>query len=548
MRQSQMQMFRCSFALILTLSASAWQASPPAGQPGTVRGQITSITGEPLRKADVTLQPTRGNQVPPSMSTTDAAGVFVFDNVTPGSYALTAQRTGYVRSEAMRRPGAPAALAVTIGAGQDVSGLVIKLTPHSVVTGKVFDEDGDPMYGANVNVLEERYFRGRRMLSPRANGTVNDLGEYRIAGLAPGRYFIAVEPRNEMGRVRGRVRRVQTESDTNFVTVYYPGVMEQSQATPIEIAAGQEMRGADVPMRKIPTVHLRGRVVDGSGNPVTNTAVMVMNGDEPAGGAVGRSMGVVRGADGAFDIPGIAPGNYLLIVNRMVRDAGRSTGTLRVQVGSQDVDGLVIRMADPAQVSGVIRADDNPDLRSIRVSLDPMESLPMDMHSSRNLAEGNVFTIPGVTHGKYRFDVVGAPDGYYLKSVQIAGQEVLESGIAVSGSVAGVEVILAKGAASVGGTITGAEGKPLSQGVVALVPPAGKRDHWRLFKTAMANQEGAYAFRNLPPGEYTLIAYSPGSDPTAVQNPEYLKQYESKGTVVKLAESASETEALKVVE
>ena len=113
---------------------------------------------------------------------------------------------------------------------------------------------------------------------------------------------------------------------------------------------------------------------------------------------------------------------------------------------------------------------------------------------------------------------------------------------------AGLELSLAKGAVNVEGSVTDADGKGAGQSLIALVPPPDKRDQWRLFKTSMADQNGRFCFWNLSPGEYTLLAFGSGGDPSVVQNPEYLKQIESKGTVVKPGENARESVQLKVIE
>jgi hypothetical protein len=182
------------------------------------------------------------------------------------------------------------------------------------------------------------------------------------------------------------------------------------------------------------------------------------------------------------------------------------------------------------------------------VTLDPMDNTAFDMQSSRTIGEGNTFTVPGIPPGNYRVDVFGAPDGYYVKSVQVGGQNYLESGLAISSNLTGVEIILSKGATTVEGTVVDSDSKPVTQGVVALIPPAGKRDQWRLFKTALSDQGGRFTLRNLAPGEYTLLAFGAGEDASAVQNPEYLKRVESKGAVVKLGENARESVQIKVVE
>ena len=514
------------FALTALLSAQQQK-------PGSIRGQVLSMTGEPLRKAEVTLRGS-GRGANASATTTDSSGVFAFDNVPAGNYLVSAQRNGFVRSNS---PG------VTVAAGQEVTGGTIKLTPHSVIAGKVVDEDGEPLIGAMVAVSEERYVRGKRTLNTRSSTNVNDLGEYRLYGLPPGRYYLSVDPRRQFGPPVNRTR----ESNLALVTVYYPGVIEQSQATPITLTPGQEARGIDLQVRRVPTVHVRGIVTDENGAPTQNASIMVLNGDSMQNGPMNRHMSPVR-PDGAFDVPGLTPGSYTLVAQRAARDRGRSTGVAQVQVGTRDVEGVSLRMIPGATIAGVIRTEENVNVQNVRITLDPVEGLPFDMHSSRTVGEGNTFTVPDVGPGRYRVDAVGAPDGYYLKSVQISGQDVTESGLTVSGAVGGLEVILAKGAGAVEGTVADAEGKPFSSAIVSVVPPQGKRDQWRLFKTAMSDQTGKFTVRNLTPGDYTLLAFDSTEDAAAVQNPEQLKQIESKGATVKLGENGHESAQLKIIE
>src|ERR1700682_2725225 len=71
--------------------------------PGSVEGRVMSSTGEPLRKVSLTLRPNgRGGG---NYSTTSANdGSFRFPAVDQGNYALTGERTGYVR-ETLSSPG-----------------------------------------------------------------------------------------------------------------------------------------------------------------------------------------------------------------------------------------------------------------------------------------------------------------------------------------------------------------------------------------------------------------------------------------------------------
>ena len=61
-----------------------------------------------------------------------------------------------------------------------------------VVTGRIVDEFGDPVTNVRVVPMRYQFINGeRRIQQAGGGGTTNDLGEYRIYGLLPGRYFVS---------------------------------------------------------------------------------------------------------------------------------------------------------------------------------------------------------------------------------------------------------------------------------------------------------------------------------------------------------------------
>lgn len=92
-----------------------------------------------------------------------------------------------------RRPSERGAI-ITVKAGAVVEGIDLTMPRAPVIAGRVVDEYGDPMENAGVRVYRIAPFKGRRSLvSPPGLNYIltNDLGRYRISGLAPGRYAIS---------------------------------------------------------------------------------------------------------------------------------------------------------------------------------------------------------------------------------------------------------------------------------------------------------------------------------------------------------------------
>jgi len=283
-----------------TSKAVDTQPTDQSQKAATVRGNVMSSTGEPLRKVDVTLRPAGGggrggatDRVAGTLSrTTDAQGAFVFDNVPPGTYVASAQKPGYVRADYRATSMSSArssATPIVVGAGSDVTAVNIRMTPQAVIAGRVTDEDGDPYMHASVQVIRQRWTNGKRQYLPMSADNSDDRGEYRIPALMPGRYLLMVTANRSTPRLDGARTSADGTPDMTYTPQYYPGVGDISQATPIELAAGQEMRGADFRLRKTPTYRVRGKVLDEAGQPANLASVMAMPAD---GGEFGvRSMG-----------------------------------------------------------------------------------------------------------------------------------------------------------------------------------------------------------------------------------------------------------------
>jgi hypothetical protein len=305
----------------------AGQAGQTAGQgtpavtlaPGSVEGRVLSTTGEVLRKVSLTLRP-NGRGGGNFVTTSAADGSFRFPSVDQGTYALVGERTGYVR-ETLSKPGGET-LPIEVVSEKNTSGIELKMTPQAVIAGHVFDEDGDPVQSVNVEVWHYTYPRGRRQLTQAQNGSTNDLGEFRIANLPPGRYYVSATARRGAlqailngggrgGRNGGRGgaqiasggRGGPVEVIEDYVTTYYPNLMEVTNATPLNLVAGSEVRGIEIRLLKMRYHRVAGSI---AGLPTPAAA-------PSADAAKGRAKG--KAADGAF-VPGGGLGVVLSLMPR----------------------------------------------------------------------------------------------------------------------------------------------------------------------------------------------------------------------------------------
>jgi hypothetical protein len=159
----------------------------------TVAGRVvTAAEGTPLKSVHVMLaaeKPARGDPRTYG-ATTDASGAFVLKNVAPSRYRLFAERTGYVSQQYHSSDTQGGAL-LGLQPRQQVTDILFRLVLAAVVTGRVADEDEEPMAGIRVVALrhpteeeqeeEESYgSRHQDQLVPAGSARTDDRGQYRI--------------------------------------------------------------------------------------------------------------------------------------------------------------------------------------------------------------------------------------------------------------------------------------------------------------------------------------------------------------------------------
>ena len=271
---------------------------------------INSVTNDPVKKATVMLQgPGRLSNY---AAVTDAAGHFHFDSVEPGNYMAMAYRDGFIPLQGSQRNSWSKPIAVA--EEQAVKDVVVKLLPLALVSGHVLDEDGDPVVRAQVQALRYVYQQGgARQLNPAGTATTNDLGEYQLLDLAPGRYYflVAVQPR--MARSPMRLRSATPEQA--YPNTFYPSAAQAEQATATQVGAGAQVTGIDFRLHKVAAFHIRGKAIDGrTGQPLRNAMIWIQ-----ASGSFLSQASMKSSRTEHSTSPGVVSGSYT--VNCQMRGA-----------------------------------------------------------------------------------------------------------------------------------------------------------------------------------------------------------------------------------
>lgn len=549
-----------AFALAAVIAAVAQppgrRTPPRSAQPqqlapedyGKVEGAvINGQTGEPLRKVEVQLVSREGGRPDGEESsysvTTLEDGKFAFAQVPPGRYAVGVRKNGFTRQgSGWTNAVTPQLPSVQIGRGQSITGMTIRMLPHGVITGRVLDEDGDPVQRIAVSAYRYTYQGGRKALSNISSGTTNDLGEYRIYGLAPGTYYLSAVPFDAyMPQRRGK-------SET-YAPTYYPGAESVESATPVAVGPGTQAANMDIRLRKARLYTITGIVTDAAtGKPTNRASVQVIalgaQGDSFSGNRGGGAM--VR--EGQFNVRGLAPGAYLL---RAQLQGGAAVGTTRVEIHSEDLSGIQIIAQPNATLQGVVKYEGEAPAGAqtyVRISLEPFaQAWATGMAGGSTKDATGTFTIANVAAERYRIRLSGLPQGYYVKNILLGNQDVRATGLDFSSGAASageLTITLASPAGSIEGIVKDSKDAPTANTTVVLIRReefAGLTDQ---ILTTNTGPQGEYQFANLAPGDYDILAFEE-IEQGAWFDPDVRAQFQNQAKSVKVEKGSSAKQDLK---
>lgn len=534
------------FLLLASVSYSQTKDDASASIEGTV---TNSVTSQPVKSAQVHLVPVSGCG-PMQQVVTDATGRFQFGGISAGTCRVLADARGYLRKSERINNQAPAGQVIAVKAAQHVSDVNILLDPMSVIRGRVLNVDGDPMVGCPVQAMRVT----RRHNAPRgmSQGQTDDRGEYRVFDLVPGDYYVVANCNagsTGMGMVFSRGQREQVTDDLSYVPTYYPGVAELKQASVVTVKPGDEAT-VDISVSKQKTVHVRGTV---SGELPEGMGVMAM--------LMPRDLSIFEGPRGApviggnFDISGILPGSYLLIVTAQGPNTPRKVAKEDVDVGPDGVEGLSLALASTANLKGAIRVDGTVPagtnlsglvvmLQTPQVGGRPASAFGMEAGFGQVDENGN-FEIHDVAPGNYVVGLTANGENFrdwYTKTVQFAGHDVTDAGLRVGAGTRGatLDIVVSTHGASVEGTVVDSNNQPLGNISVMAIPDESRRKRFDLYDVSPSDERGHFELRGLASGEYSVIA-AEGIELDDRFDLDAVAKYAREGTAVHLDDAAKKT-------
>ncbi|MBZ5507656.1 MAG: carboxypeptidase-like regulatory domain-containing protein [Acidobacteriia bacterium] len=543
-----------------TASAQDQQAVDP--QAAIIEGTVLNIqNSRTIPRAIVSLRQMRAGQQGKS-TRADGNGHFIFKNVDPGMYRLAAERQGFF-SDDRKREYQPL---VEVSAGEHVKNLPVRLMPSAILAGEIVDEFNDPVQDVEVRALAVRVRLGQMYLTPAGKMVTDDRGQYRIAGLHPGKYYLVAEYKHgdataeaiktqiagqlvaatqanaKVGQeVTPLFRPDVTEAAFTYPPLFYPATNDFQQAQILALNPGDEF-AANFLLISAPVVSIRGRVTNGLTGASAGTASVsafwtpYMEGD----GMPAR----VSPDDATFEIRGLAPGTYTLRAS--FTDHGESyTGEQTVEVGNQGAQNVEVAVLPDFAATGHVTITGglrNPMGRVV-IEFAGEGLMPRIFTSAR--APEYKFDTQLRPERRYRANVRNLQDDYYLKSVALAGHDVPPDNVMVSGRRGDIELVLSPSGGHIEGFLFDAKDQP-TRGSVLLMPDVPEPGPADLFRRISADSKGKFTFRGIAPGSYRLVAMESLNLETEITSPDFLRTIGNRGEGLLVEENGRYAVSLKL--
>jgi hypothetical protein len=510
--------------------SGAGENTTPPPTTGTIKGRVVSDEGRPVTNATIVAQSATG--APAAKPTrVDGEGKFVFEDLPTAAYIVIATAPGYIdQSMSVADPNQwPRHL---IGAQ-----LKITMIKGGVITGTVTNAKGDPVVGVPVSVslVNELSASMSNLLGLQNPGETDDRGIYRIFGLMPGQYTVAAGG-------GGPFAQFSANGFDLDVPTYYPSGTRDT-AVPVAVRGGEETSGIDIKYRGTEGHSVSGIVTGAVGEGAAAGAVTIFL--SHAGTTSILSLAIASAVDQrrVFGFKGVADGEYDLFASfQSVANDNPLVGIKRIVVRGNDVTGIELKLAPLAAIAGAITLDpikpeDKCDQRASEL-IEMVISAPGDepkksgsqamtpflggFGSTLN-AKGE-FTVRNLDAGKYRLGIALPTDAWYVRAINPPaaarapqpsatpprpadawqGVITLKSGERVSP----VSIVVAQDAAGLRGHVAVAPETAIPAGLrVHLVPEERERVNNILrYSETFVNGDGSFAFTNLAPGRYFVVA------------------------------------------
>ena len=490
-----------------------------------LQGTVTnSVTGEAIRHASVQALGPR-----PRAALTDDEGHFRLEGLPEGEVPVIVAKPGFLPEQSAN----PAEQGPTVARiGLDAPALSLKLVPQSVIFGRVTSA-GDALENIPIAVARVLVANGRKVFTDQGAALTNDNGEFRVANLPAGAYYVSAGPSS---RLFPGASGVANPREAVYPQTFYPNVPSMEAATVVTVQPGLETE-TSIELKSEPVFRVSGFA---TGFPPGDLGTLQFARSARDGTEAPAQFDA---QSGKFEIK-LRAGSY-----RIRGSGGQGIwGTVgdAPLVVNADATGIRLPLVRLSAIPVTARLESSRNagnsssgLRGVRVeiTLTSRHNFTAQADYETNVTAGRAETLADVEPESYSVTLVPA-EGWWVQSAQSGGVDLLASDLTVAAGAhpSAIEVVLRDDVANLTGTVS----NPAKAATVLLLPPADSR---REIKTATVSTEGTFEFTGVAPGTYSVLALDRTSGVEYTKR-EVLEPYLSKAAEVTLAPGGSGTAQL----
>jgi len=506
-----------AFALAGTmLSAQTAPIGRPRPEPAMPSGPfmiagvvVSGKTGAPLGRARVTIFDT-ANPRSRAGTITGADGHFEFDHLSAGKYSLQGERRGFLPTSYEQH--AQFSTAIVTGPNFETQNLTLRLVPGAMISGHIFDESGEPVHHAQVQMYRANRDSGVSQVTSAGGEQSDDRGYYEFSPLVPGIYYVsadaqpwyAVHPRRSQSvGEASSVRSVDPSLDVAYPTTFFGDTTESDAAAPIVVKGGDHAQ-VDIHLNPVPSLHLIVHITDSGQNQYSMPQLEKRVFDSVEQPRVEETRQV---SNDTVEITGVPAGRYA------VRTSGPSGEAMQIAEMNLTQDGQELDASSGEPLASL----------TLSVKIAGEQKLPEQMfvalRGARLNAGGSQVDQNGEAHfeglraGKYTMAVFSPGKRYAVSqtSSSSAGPGSVTSGSSVElapGAALSLSALLVPGTAKVEGFAKRA-GRAAA-GVMVVLVPDKPESNLELFRRDQSDFDGSFTLRDVVPGSYTVIAIENG--------------------------------------
>jgi protocatechuate 3,4-dioxygenase beta subunit len=471
---------------------------------------LNSKTGQPLPDAEVTVSRTK-DRILLAQSTTDAEGRFRFQHLPSDKFSLRATHRGFIAAAFEEHESG--STAVVTGDGLVSTGLQFKLAPKAVLYGTVTEDSGDPVPQATVSIFRQDNRNGTGNIVRAGGTTADDQGNYELANLVPGAYFLcvtgtpwyAVHPQPQPNS--SDADRPRSPLDVAYPIAFYPDVADSAYAAPIALNAGDRVP-IRVTLHPVPSLRITMQVTSRSPDqqfPMPQLRRDLFGTTDYVQTNISFNTPEQKNKVNpvtTIEISGIAPGQYDLELQTRGGEANRETS----------VNLAADQALDPASTIPLAEI-------SGKLLPAPGGSLPPGIFLMLRPQQGgeNIFS-PVEQDGSFQarsarpgtYELALLSNGFLVSMARISATGATITGhlIKIGNDPVTITATLGDTSATVSGFVK-QDGKPVS-GIFLLLASSNPTAGHIEWSTNQSDSDGSFDFEHVLPGQYTLLAIQEG--------------------------------------